>query len=181
MLPVVDGGHEVKVVNCETQTERTLMPHTPCKTTNAYTFNRQESSSQKEELSSQKESLSSLEEESSSSSQELLSSPQEESLLLQEEESLLSPQEELLSSPQVIQLPGGRDAPLLGNSHWKVNSLQLPMVCYIGFDQIRHLYYTLHRTRGEDYLMKHTLGFMGHTRGQLKFTLHFQTTIGGLR
>ena len=88
-----DGGYEVKVVNCETQTEHTLMPHTPCKPTNAYTFNWQ-SSSQKEEPSSLQEESSSLQKEES------LSSPQEEESLSspQEEESLSSPQEELSST-----------------------------------------------------------------------------------
>ena len=99
-----DGGYEVKVVNCETQTEHTLVLHTPCKPTNAYTFNRSLSSPQKEEsLSSpqEEESLSSPQEESLSSPQEeSLSSPQEESFSSPQEESLSSLQEELLSSPQ---------------------------------------------------------------------------------
>ena len=109
-----DGGHEVKVVNCETQTEHTLMPHTPCKPTNAYTFNWQSSLQEEESLSSPQEGESSSspqEEESSSSPQEeeSLSSPQEgesssspqeeeSSSSLQEEESSSSPQEEESSS-----------------------------------------------------------------------------------
>ena len=102
-----DGGYEVKVVNCEIQTEHTLVPHTPCKPTNAYTFNRSLLSLPQEELLSspqEEESLSPQEEESLSSPQEeeLLSLPQEESSLSspQEEESLLLPQEEESLSPQ---------------------------------------------------------------------------------